>query len=101
LSKFAEADVAAANADANAPFVLWKVKIFQELGASNTPPVLHFESGAYRLRGVIVLPDRKIEDRHDGVPNRLVEQSIVVPNRLSAFIVESIQCCAHVVRRNE
>src|SRR3546814_5344125 len=56
-------------------------------------------TGAHGLRSVLLVSNRKVEDRHDGIADRLVEQSIVPPYRVRALVDEGVQHCRHRLGR--
>src|SRR3546814_312579 len=45
------------------------------------------------------MPDGEIEDRHDGVADGLVEEPVMVPDGVGAFVVERVQQLRDLVRR--
>jgi hypothetical protein len=46
---------------------------------------------------MVTLSYRKIEYRHDGITDCFVQQSIMLPDRLCSFVVESIQSRTHPI----
>ena len=62
-----------------------------EVFALGRPTSLDLARGAYRTIGMIFPPDGEIEDSHDGVANGLVEQPVIRPNGVRAFIVERVE----------
>jgi len=60
-------------------------------GIPSPAAALHLARRAQCLHCVIVLLNRKIEHRHDGIADCLVEQSVVLPDCLGTLIIEGIE----------
>ena len=53
--------------------------------------VLNVARCQHGVSGMLVPHQGKIEDRHDGVSDRLVEEPVMRPDRVRAFIVECVE----------
>lgn len=91
-AELSEAGLAGVDADANAEFTsvqpgtLSHVTFTTQLAAA-----LNLPCSEHSTFGVVLVVDRKVEYCHDGVPDRLVEKAVVLPNGCGTFIVEIIQ----------
>ena len=55
------------------------------------PVLLNVARRQHGVSGMFIPPQGKIEDRHDGVSDRLVEEAIMLPDRIGTFIVECVE----------
>jgi hypothetical protein len=80
------------NADTNAEFAPSEANALrQETSPTSFAPPLDLAPGQYRTLGMVLVADRKVEHRHDGIANRFVEDAIVLPDRFCALIVERVE----------
>ena len=54
-------------------------------------------SSAWRVWSLVA--DREIEDRHDGIADRLVEQPVMLPDGARALVVKGVEHLRHRLRR--
>src|SRR5215216_7775072 len=88
MAELAEAHLAAVDADADAELVAPRRKI-----------ALHLAGSQHSLAGMVAVADRKVEDRHHGIADGLVEQPVMTPDRAGAAVIELVEEARHLGRR--
>ena len=88
MAELAEAHLPAMDADADA-----------ELVAARSEVALHLAGGQHGLAGMVGLADRKVEDRHHGIADGLVEKPVVTPDGVGAAVIELVEEARHLGRR--
>ena len=91
VAELAKAEFAGVDADADPQLACGKAVCFDEGLAPVAPALLNFTRRKHRVPGVLLPPQGKIEDRHDGVPDRLVEEPVMLPDRVCAFVIECVE----------
>src|SRR6516165_7715980 len=97
LTEFTEFYNAAADTNSDMQIIFVDHALCQQFLSANTPPALHSQRRAYCFCSVVMLTNWKIENRHYGIADSFVKQSIVLPNSVRAFIVISIENSSHLI----
>src|ERR1700722_20033520 len=90
-AKLAEVDLAGVEADSDPDRRGLRAEGLRKLFAPRAPKLLDLARGRDCMRGMILMLDRKIEPRHDGVAHRLVDDAVVLPDRLAANVVKGVE----------
>src|SRR5262245_48440361 len=85
MAELAKAQLAGVDADADA-----------ELGAVRFEALLHLARRQHSLPDVVGMADGKVEDRHHGIADGLVQKSVVLPDRVGALVVECVEHGRHL-----
>ncbi len=89
MAEFAEAHLPAAmDADADA-----------ELVAVLSEVALHLAGGPHGGVGMVGTADRKVEDRHHGIADGLVEKPVVTPDGMGTSVIELVEEARDLGRR--
>ena len=98
-TELSKSDFAAVDADADGDLPLLGGSRLSDGVAPCLPTLLDRAGGKHRLSWMILAADREVEDRHDGVAHRLVEQAVMLPDRLGAFVIEGVEHLRNGARR--
>ena len=90
-AELAKTEFAGVDADADPQFACGQAVCLDQGLAPLAPALLNFARRKHGVPGVLLPPQGKIEDRHDGVPDRLVEEPVMFPDRICAFVVEGVE----------
>lgn len=91
-AEFSEAGLAGVDADTNAEFSSAQADTLRQMTfTTQLAAALDLPRGEDSTFGVVLAGDRKVEYRHDRVPDRLVKKAVEFPNGCGTFIVEIIQ----------
>src|SRR3979490_2108647 len=97
-AELSETEFSRMNSNACAKVAGGESERFDQGLALGPPAPLNLARRKHRMPGMVITPDGKIEDSHDGVSNGLVEKSIVLPDGACAFIVESVEQSRNGIR---
>ena len=86
-----EAEFTGMNANADAQFTGGQAERARKAIAPLAPALLNFPGSEQGIPGMVRALQRKIEDRHDGVADCLVEEPVMLPDRICAFVVEGVE----------
>src|SRR5688572_26125516 len=90
-SEFPEAEFSAMDSDADPQLCAGEAELRAERLAPGVPAPMDVLCCEHRLPRVIALSDREVENGHDGIPDRLVEQPVMFPDGARAFVIEGVQ----------
>src|SRR5437667_5921572 len=90
-AELAKTQFAGMDADADSQFTRGEAVRFDKALAPSAPVRLNFARSEDGVSGMLLPPQGKVEDRHDGVSDRLVEEPVMLPDRTCAFIVECVE----------
>src|SRR5215470_13285699 len=99
-AELAEAEIATVDPDADPEFAAGAVgdRLAIVFPVPGFPAVLDCARSQHRLPGVIVLPDRKVENSHDGIADGLVEEAVMLPDGVGALVIEGVEQSRHFIR---
>ena len=99
MAELAKTEFAGVNADADPKFACIEAMGCNKRLAPFAPVLLNVARGAHGVPRMLVPHQGKIEDRHDGVADRLVEEPVMRPDRVRAFVVECVEQARDGIRR--
>ena len=99
VTELAKAEFAGMDADADTQFARSEAVRDNQSFPAVAPVLLNIARGEHGVSGVCFPLQGKIEDRHHGVADGLVEEPVVLPDRVGAFIVECVEQARDGVRR--
>src|SRR5215475_4236547 len=98
-AELAKADGAAVDPDPDAERILITLQRTGENLTLCVAAALYFARHLDCTCRMILMTNRKIEDRHDCVADRLIEQAVVIPNGRGTFVVEDIEDSRNLIGR--
>src|SRR6185436_3234366 len=87
-AEFPKAEFPAMDSNPDSQLRACEPELFAERLPLGVPAPLDVLRREHGLPRVLALIDREVEDRHDGIPDRLVEQPVAFPDGVRAFVVE-------------
>src|SRR5689334_14178388 len=72
--------------DADAELGVALADLLEQHVAARCKALLDLAGREQRLRGMVLLLDWKVEDREQGIADRLVDQAVIVPDRGGAVV---------------
>jgi hypothetical protein len=80
------------DADANAEFAPGETNTLrQETSPTSFAPPLDLAPGEHGTLSMVLVSNGEVEHCHDSIADRLVEDTIVLPDRFCALIVERVE----------
>src|SRR4029078_7364074 len=67
--------------------------------AAVAPVLLNAARRKHGVSGMLLPLQRKVEDRHDGVADGLVEEALMLPDRARTFVIERVEQSRDGIRR--
>src|SRR6185503_18353329 len=99
MAELAKTEFAGVNADADPKFACIEAIGCNKRLATFAPVLLNVARGAHSVPRMLVAHQGKIEDRHDGIADCLVEDPLMRPDRVRAFVVECVEQARDGIRR--
>src|ERR1700722_2397624 len=90
-AELAEVDLAGVEANSDSNRFGLRAEGARKLFAPIAPKFLDSPGCRECVGGVVLTLDRKVEDSQNGVAHRLVDDAVVLPDRLAANVVESVE----------